>query len=114
MDISFPAATVMISNLVAKEHQGIAASLVATVVYYSQSIGLGIAGTVEVYVRDGDVLKGFRAALYSGVGLSGLGILVAFTYAACSSSSLHSFLGGTKNNERTSSGEFEMQDRLEN
>ena len=81
MDISFPAGTIILSNLMPREHQGIAASLVATVVYYSQSIGLGIAGTVEVHVRDGNTLKGFRGALYSGIGLSGLGLVIAVIYA---------------------------------
>ena len=79
--MSFPAATIMISDLVAKEHQGMAASLVATVIYYSQSIGLGIAGTAEAYVRNGDVLRGLRAALYSAVGLSGLGLIVGTGYS---------------------------------
>jgi MFS family permease len=85
IDMSFPAATIMISGLVAKEHQGMAASLVATIIYYSQSIGLGIAGTAEAYVWNGDLLKGYRAALYSGVGLSGLGLLVALGYSIVSS-----------------------------
>ena len=92
MDMSFPAATIMISNLVLKEHQGIAASLVATVVYYSQSIGLGIAGTVEVYVNNGDVLRGIRGALYSGIGLSLLGVVVSFAYAAHGSNQLRNIL----------------------
>ncbi|RDW73402.1 hypothetical protein BP6252_07309 [Coleophoma cylindrospora] len=96
IDMSFPAATIMISNLVSKEHQGVAASLVATVIYYSQSIGLGIAGTVEVYVRDGDLLRGFRAALYSAVGLSGLGLLIACGYAASASKHLHRWSGKLK------------------
>jgi len=96
--MSFPAATLMISNLVAKEHQGMAASLVATVVYYSQLIGLGIAGTVEVYVRDGNLFKGLMAALYSAVALSGVGLLVAFGYVAYGSAHLHHFLGRSKGN----------------
>jgi hypothetical protein len=50
MDMSFPAATVILSNAMPKEHQGLAASLVNTMVNYSISIGLGIAGTVEANV----------------------------------------------------------------
>lgn len=80
MDMSFPAATIILSNAVKKEHQGIAASLVNTVVNYSISLGLGFAGTVEVHVNNGgktpeDVMKGFRGALYLGVGLSCLGLV---------------------------------------
>ncbi|KAM3505524.1 hypothetical protein MY11210_007940 [Beauveria gryllotalpidicola] len=48
MDMSFPAATLTLSNAVAKEHQGIGASLVNTVVNYGIALGVGIAGTVEV------------------------------------------------------------------
>ena len=61
------------------EHQGLAASLVSTVVNYSISLGLGLAGTVESNVNDGgrDVLKGFRGAWYMGIGLAGLGMCVA-------------------------------------
>lgn len=57
------------------EKQGIAASLVATVVYYSQSIGLGIGGTVEVHERNGDLLKGYRGASYTGIGSTIAGLL---------------------------------------
>ena len=81
MDMSFPAGTIILSNSMSVEDQGIAASLIATVVYYSQSLGLGIAGTVEVNVAKGDVLKGYRAALYPGIGLSGLGLGLASVYA---------------------------------
>lgn len=80
MDMSFPAGTIMLSNLVPVEHQGIAASLIATVVYYSQSLGLGIAGVVEVKVANDSVLEGYRGALYLGIGLSGFGFIVGVGY----------------------------------
>jgi len=87
MDMSFPAATLILSNAVKKEHQGIAASLVNTVVNYSISLGLGFAGTVEVHVNNGgkteaDVLKGYRGGFYVGAGLSGLGLLISITFLA--------------------------------
>lgn len=47
MDMSFPAATILLSNRMRREEQGVAASLVNTVVNYSISIGLGMAGTIE-------------------------------------------------------------------
>ena len=67
------------SNAMPREHQGVAGSLVNTVVNYSISLGLGFAGTVESYVNDGggDTLKGYRGASYMGVGLAGLGVLLA-------------------------------------
>lgn len=82
MDMSFPAATIILSNLVPKGQQGVAASLVATVVNYSISIGLGIAGTVESQVSEGgkDVLRGYRGAWYTGIGLSGMGVLLSLCF----------------------------------
>ncbi|KAI1457224.1 MFS general substrate transporter [Annulohypoxylon moriforme] len=67
MDLSFPAATLMLSDLVSSEHQGIAASLVTTVVNYSGALAMGVAGTVELHVNNGgktpeDILKGYRGA----------------------------------------------------
>ena len=61
------------------EKQGIAASLVNTVINYSISIGLGIAGTVESEVNnDGKkILDGYRGAWYVGIGFDGLGMLLA-------------------------------------
>lgn len=82
MDMSFPAGTIILSRAMPPEHQGLAASLVNTFVNYSISIGLGFAGTVEGQVNDGgkNVLKGYRGALYMGVGLSGLGVFVALVF----------------------------------
>jgi MFS family permease len=85
MDMSFPAATMILSDSVKKEHQGIAASLINTVVNYSISLGLGFAGTVEVHVNNGgktpaDVLKGYRGAMYVGAGLSGMGMVVSILF----------------------------------
>ncbi|TID22869.1 major facilitator superfamily-domain-containing protein [Venturia nashicola] len=85
MDMSFPAATLILSNAVKKEHQGIAASLVNTVVNYSISLGLGFAGTVEVNVNHGgrnkkDLLSGYRGAWYVGCGLAGLGLGISIVF----------------------------------
>lgn len=85
MDMSFPASTLILSDAVTKEHQGIAASLVNTVVNYGIALGVGFAGTVEVQVNDGgdtmdEILKGYRGALYMGTGLAGLGVLVCASY----------------------------------
>ncbi|ERS98881.1 hypothetical protein HMPREF1624_04073 [Sporothrix schenckii ATCC 58251] len=76
MDMSNPAAIILVSNSVRREHQGIAASLVVTFVNYAISLALGIAGSVEAGVFDADnLLVGYRAAQYFGLGLGGLGIL---------------------------------------
>jgi MFS family permease len=78
MDMSFPSATIIMSDSVKREHQGIAASLVNTVVNYSISIGLGIAGTVETQTNNGgaNTLKGYRSAYYVGIGLAGSGVIL--------------------------------------
>jgi len=83
MDMSFPAATILLSNRMRKEEQGVAASLVNTVINYSISIGLGMAGTIEGRVGGSGVqglLRGYRAALYFGIGLGGLGVLIALAF----------------------------------
>lgn len=80
--MSFPSGTLILSNAMPQQHQGLAASLVTTTVNYSISMGLGFAGTVESHVNDGgrDVLKGYRGALYMGVGLAGLGLVTSIGF----------------------------------
>lgn len=82
--MSFPAATIYLSNSIAREHQGVAASLVNTVVNYSISLGLGFAGTVEVHVKHGEspkeILNGFRGALYVGVGFAGMALVTSLVF----------------------------------
>jgi MFS family permease len=82
MDMSNPAATILLSNSVSKEHQGVAASLVVTVVNYSISLALGIGGTIEVNTNNGgmDILAGFRGAQFFGLGLGALGVVLAATF----------------------------------
>lgn len=78
-DMSFPSSVIVLSNHSPPDKQGIAASLVNTVINYSISIGLGVAGTVETHVNDGgrNLLGGYRGAWYVGIGLDALGILLA-------------------------------------
>lgn len=82
MDSSFPAATIILSRAMPRQHQGLAASLVTTFVNYSISIGLGFAGTVESQLngQGKSVLQGYRGAFYMGVGLAGLGVVVAVIF----------------------------------
>ncbi|KAL9069789.1 MAG: hypothetical protein Q9157_006040 [Trypethelium eluteriae] len=81
MDMSFPASTVLLSNNMPREHQGLAASLVNTVLNYSISISLGIAGTVETSVNHrktdpASLLWGIRCAYYTGIALSVVGVVL--------------------------------------
>lgn len=88
MDMSFPSATILLSSKVGSENQGVAMSLVNTVVNYSISVGLGLAGTVRSQVdKDGtQLLKGFRSAWYFAVGLSATGVVIAATFLAIGAS----------------------------
>ncbi|KAF2216398.1 hypothetical protein CERZMDRAFT_109302 [Cercospora zeae-maydis SCOH1-5] len=85
MDMSFPAATVILSNSMPPEHQGLAASLVNTMVNYSISIALGIAGTVEVHnnnhgATSDDIFWGIRCAWWTGVSLAGCGVVLGAAF----------------------------------
>ncbi|KAH8649326.1 major facilitator superfamily-domain-containing protein [Xylariales sp. PMI_506] len=86
LDMSFPAATLILSNAVGKEHQGVAMSLVNTIVNYSMSLSLGIAGTVEQQVLsrnrgDGDIVwKGYQAAEYVAIGLLCCGVTLSLVF----------------------------------
>lgn len=79
MDMSFPSGIIVLSNSMPEEYQGLAASLINTVVNYSISIGLGMAGTVESHVNDGgkNTLKGYRGAWYLGIGMDVLAIIIS-------------------------------------
>lgn len=82
MDMSFPSGSILISNALPAHRQGTAGSLVNTVVNYSIAFGLGLAGTVELQVRgqETDGERGYRGALYLGIGFAGLGILCALIH----------------------------------
>lgn len=79
MDLSFPAASIILSDELSMQYQGMAGSLVNTVVNYSMSLFLGIGGTIERQInKSGDrLLEGFRAALYFAIGVGSLGILIS-------------------------------------
>ena len=105
MNLSFPSATMLLSNALPKEKQGIAASLVSTMVNYCISCGLGLAGTIHLnffihasernHMTQGIPpnppppmnenaphvnrvrIESFRGPWYFAVGLSGIGVLIA-------------------------------------
>ncbi|KAK7424588.1 hypothetical protein QQZ08_008598 [Neonectria magnoliae] len=77
-DFISAAAQIIASNSVEWEQQGIAASLIGTIVTYDQSIGFGFAGTIEKYTVSGDTdpVQGYRNALYFGIGLGGAALVL--------------------------------------
>lgn len=85
MDMSFPAATLILSNAVPKEHQGMGASLVNTIVNYGIALGVSFAGTIEIHVRGPEDkwenrLQGYRGGMYMGIGLAGLGLAICLFF----------------------------------
>ncbi|CCH60827.1 hypothetical protein TBLA_0D03270 [Henningerozyma blattae CBS 6284] len=82
MDFSFPASSIILSDSLPMQYQGMAGSLVNTVINYSTSICLGMAGTVEMKHNSHgkDLLNGYRAAIYFAIGLAGLAVCVSGGY----------------------------------
>ncbi|OBA21068.1 major facilitator superfamily MFS-1 [Metschnikowia bicuspidata var. bicuspidata NRRL YB-4993] len=82
MDCSFPAASLILSDFLPSEHQGMAGLLVNTVVNYSVSLFLAMSSTVEVQVKEktGDMLPSYRGAMYLGVGVSALAVVFSVVF----------------------------------
>jgi MFS family permease len=81
MNWSYPAGSVILSNAVPRESQGIAASLISTMVNYSISLGLGVAGSIERYVEeDQGPLASWKAGLWFGVALDVLGLVISAVF----------------------------------
>jgi hypothetical protein len=85
MDTSFPSAAMIFAGAVPQKYQGMAASIVMTVVNYSISLGLGFAGTLETNINNGgltkaDKYKGYQGALWLSVGLAGWGLVLSLIY----------------------------------
>ncbi|CCF56690.1 hypothetical protein KAFR_0B03940 [Kazachstania africana CBS 2517] len=84
MDLSFPGSSIILSDLLPMQYQGMSGSLVNTITNYATSLCLGMGTTAEVQYNNGgkDVLKGYRAALYVAIGLGALGFAFSFSYMA--------------------------------
>lgn len=83
MDLSFPCGTIILSNTMPREHQGIAASLINTVVNYSISLSLGVAGTIIRYTQDrASEIETYRYSWYFAISLDGfrMAITLYFLY----------------------------------
>lgn len=82
MDLSFAAGSIILSDCLPKKHQGIAGSLISTVVNYSVSLFLALSNIIQINVHSStkDLLQSYRAALYFGIGISGLGVMVSILF----------------------------------
>jgi MFS family permease len=81
-DLIFGSSQIIASNAVSRAHQGVAGSLVGTLLTYGMSTGLGFAGAVEVYTNDRgkNVLKGYRSAAYLGIGLAAAALIMGVVF----------------------------------
>ncbi|BCS15728.1 hypothetical protein ALUC_70961A [Aspergillus luchuensis] len=85
MDSSLPAATIIFSNAVPRQYQGMGSSVIMTIVVYSISLGLGFAGTIELQINNGghtkaELLHGYRGTLWFSVGLTAFGTILALIF----------------------------------
>jgi hypothetical protein len=82
IDLVFAASQVIASASVSRKRQGVAASLVGTLLTYGLSTGLGFANTVEVYTNGGgkDVRRGYANGNWFGVGLAAAGLIVSLAF----------------------------------
>ncbi|KAJ6186782.1 hypothetical protein N7519_008083 [Penicillium mononematosum] len=77
-DFVYTAGQIIASNSVRRNQQGIAASVIGTLNLYGNSLGLGFASTIEVQIarRSGSQIMGYRAALFFGVAISAVALLL--------------------------------------
>ncbi|KAI1265448.1 major facilitator superfamily transporter [Xylariaceae sp. FL1019] len=80
---TIPSVTHLLPEIAHHGHQSVSTGLVTAIVYYSISLGLGVAGTVERQVSNASLLpksvfEGYRGALWLSVGISGLGFVISF------------------------------------
>ncbi|KAL4984022.1 major facilitator superfamily domain-containing protein [Aspergillus falconensis] len=77
-DFVYTAGQIIASNTVRRHQQGVAGSIIGTLNLYGNSLGLGFASTVEVQVAKTSKsnITGYRAALYFGVAISAIALLL--------------------------------------
>jgi hypothetical protein len=81
-DFLFTAAQIVASATVKREPQGIAGSLIGTVLSYGLATGLGFAGTVEYYTNDHgrNRVQGYRNGMYLGIGMTAVATVIALVF----------------------------------
>ena len=84
MDWSFPAGSIILSDGLPAQFQGMAGSLLTTMIMYGMSLFLGIAGTIESQIlkrHPGDILAAHKACMYFAIGLSSTAIVLSIILA---------------------------------
>ena len=79
VDLIVTSGQIIASNTVPLKHQGVAGSLIGTLLSYGLSTGLGFAGTVEVNTFDEgrNLLHGYHCAAYLAVGLAAAALILS-------------------------------------
>ncbi|KAG7195947.1 uncharacterized protein KQ657_002333 [Scheffersomyces spartinae] len=82
MDISFPAASILISDFLPLEHQGMGGSLINTSVNYSNAFFLALSLSVEKLIFDStqSTIQSYRAAMYFAIGVAALGVFCSIVF----------------------------------
>jgi hypothetical protein len=80
IDLITTSSQIIASNTVPMKHQGVAGSLIGTLLSYGMSMGLGFAGTIEVstFENGTNLLRGYHSAAYLAVGMSGFALFLCF------------------------------------
>jgi len=114
MDMNFTGAMIILSDSIPREHQGMVFSLVNMVLNYSVSIGLGVAGTVAVYnVPNETDLNFYRYAWYTGLGFSGIGILITLIWICVVKSKHHPPSPATRTASVKKEVEFDLEEGID-
>ena len=116
-DFVFTAAQIIASNSVARKEQGIAGSLIGTLLTYGMSTGLGFGGTVEVHTNQGgkDPVKGYRSAAYLGIGFAATSLVLNLLFVRINKDEREGWSekaggSGEGNGETTPSGVLRSED----
>ncbi|PUU79967.1 major facilitator superfamily domain-containing protein [Tuber borchii] len=82
-DLSFACGSLVASDTLKPEQQGVAGSFVSTIINYSIALGLSLAANIERGVNpDGaKMLEGFRAAWFFGAGCAALGMVMTAIFS---------------------------------
>jgi hypothetical protein len=81
-DFLFTASQLIASGTVKRSQQGVAGSLIWTVLLYGMATGLGFAGIIEYYTNNHgrDLVRGYRNGLYLGIEMGAVAILLPLLF----------------------------------
>ncbi|KAH8705859.1 putative transporter [Talaromyces proteolyticus] len=110
-DLVYTAGQIIASNSVRRHQQGIASSIIGTLNLYGNSLGLGFASTIETQIskRLDNQIMGYRAALYFGVALSAVALILDVCFVRLVKDDRE----GWNEEDQASLNAIELQDRAQ-